>query len=267
MNELKRCYLTAVISEDGTKVEQVCVSRYRYPLPTDRYAKPKLKQVNGKLKPRQPWETMGCNLTDTAMSLHAKKMKEMGNKITIEEWKDIPGYEGSYRISNLGRCYSMQKKTLLKEHKNGKGYAMVDLTKDGIIKHCRVHRLVAEAFLPKIDGLTEVNHIDENKSNNIASNLEWCDTKYNINYGLRTAKAKISEKATWKKKALNGEISNSKEVIRIDESDDTPRMKFKSIEAAARAVHGSSKRIADVCHGRARTAYGYRWEFTGGKGL
>ena len=196
----------------------------------------------------------------------AIKTEEMKNKITIETWKDIPGYEGSYRISNLGRCYSIQKKAFLKEHKNKKGYVLIDLTKDGTIKHCRVHRLVAEAFLPKIDRLTEVNHIDENKSNNRASNLEWCDTKYNINYGLRTAKAKASEKATWKMKALNGEISNSKEVIQIGKSNGTPMIKFKSIEAAARAVQGSSKRIADVCHGRAKTAYGYRWKFAGGKG-
>lgn len=77
MNELKRCYLTAVISEDGTKVEQVCVSRYRYPLPTDRYAKPKLKQVNGKLKPRQPWETMGCSLTDTAIFDSIRKKQNL----------------------------------------------------------------------------------------------------------------------------------------------------------------------------------------------
>lgn len=77
MKEIKRCYLTAVISEDGKKVEQVCVSRNRYPLPTDKYATPKLKRVNGKLKPTLPWETMGCSLTDTVIFDSIRKKQNL----------------------------------------------------------------------------------------------------------------------------------------------------------------------------------------------
>ena len=103
-----------------------------------------------------------------------------------EIWKDIKDYEGHYQVSNLGRVKSIKfgKEIILKQHINIKGgYYYVCLLKNGKHKNYYVHRLVAEAFLPITDNLPQVNHKDENKLNNSVDNLEWCDAKYNINFG------------------------------------------------------------------------------------
>ena len=103
----------------------------------------------------------------------------------IELWKDIEGYEGLYQVSNLGRVYSKKTNRFLTMKKGNHGYERVALFKDGKQKFYLKHRLVAQAFIPNPDNLPEVNHKDEDKSNNCVSNLEWCDGKYNCNYGNR----------------------------------------------------------------------------------
>ena len=100
-----------------------------------------------------------------------------------EIWKDIPGYEGLYMISNLSHVYSFKLNRLLIQYKDENGYKDVWLTKDGKGKHYSVHRLVAMTFIPNPDNLPQVNHKDENPSNNCVLNLEWCTAKYNCNYG------------------------------------------------------------------------------------
>lgn len=116
----------------------------------------------------------------------------------FEEWKDIPDYEGLYQVSNYGRVKSLKygKERIMKQRKRKDGYLLVCLYKDGVIKSFTVHRLVASAFIPNPNNLPQVNHKDENKENNCAKNLEWCDRKYNINYGTRNervAKAKSKQ--------------------------------------------------------------------------
>lgn len=101
-----------------------------------------------------------------------------------EIWKDIKGYEGKYQVSNLGRVRSLNyhrsgKPGVLTLHDNKNGYLYVNLNH----KSCRVHRLVADTFIENPNKLTDVNHIDENKYNNCASNLEWMSHKDNVNYG------------------------------------------------------------------------------------
>lgn len=105
----------------------------------------------------------------------------------IEEWKNITGYEGLYQVSNLGRVKSLNYKGngtewILKGYVKKDGYEVVTLMKDGIRKYCRVHRLVALAFLPNPDNLPQINHKDEDKLNNCADNLEWCTGSYNTKY-------------------------------------------------------------------------------------
>ena len=110
-----------------------------------------------------------------------------------EIWTDIPGYEGLYQISNFGQIISTSRKGTQggpKQYKiNRKGYAEVTLCKEGKQYTTRVHRLVALAFIPNPDNLPEINHIDENKLNNRADNLEWCSTAYNLNYGTCSIKS------------------------------------------------------------------------------
>jgi hypothetical protein len=107
-----------------------------------------------------------------------------------EEYKDIRGYEGLYQVSNLGNVKSLAKsykdsngnyKTvneyLLFRRRNKSGYLTVVLYKDDIRREFLVHKLVASAYLERIEGLYEINHIDGNITNNDVSNLEWCDKK------------------------------------------------------------------------------------------
>ena len=112
--------------------------------------------------------------------------------IEIEEFRDIPGYEGLYEVSNLGRVRSLETERILKPSKNTWGYLFVSLYKNGIKKAVRIHRLVALAFIPNPDNLPCINHKDEDKTNNTVDNLEWCDDKYNANYGTRNER--IAEK-------------------------------------------------------------------------
>lgn len=115
-----------------------------------------------------------------------------------EVWEDVPGFEGIYRVSNIGRVCSVdrilrsgkpRKGKILRCADDGHGYIRITLTKNNESHKFMVHRLVAMAFIENPNKYPMVNHKDEDKSNNIVSNLEWCDCKYNINYGNRTRKA------------------------------------------------------------------------------
>lgn len=108
----------------------------------------------------------------------------------MEEWRAVPGYEGLYEVSNKGNVRNVRRNTLLRLTKTKYGYIQVYLYKNGIRTGLRVHRLVAKAFLLNPENLTEVNHKDEDKTNNSVDNLEWCNRSYNINYGTRKDKVK-----------------------------------------------------------------------------
>ena len=108
-----------------------------------------------------------------------------------EIWKEI---DDRYSVSNLGRVKGnyANKERILKPFYNHDGYLMVDIRHPQTRKSVSVHRLVAMAFIPNPDNLKEVNHKDENKTNNCVENLEWCDTKYNCNYGTRNERKGIN---------------------------------------------------------------------------
>lgn len=107
--------------------------------------------------------------------------------------KDIEGYEGLYAISIYGEVWSYRKHKFLIPDITKKGYYKVMLTKDKCKKWEYIHRLVAKAYIPNPGKLPQVNHKDEDKSNNNVDNLEWCDNTYNVNYGTgkkRSAKSR-----------------------------------------------------------------------------
>ena len=122
---------------------------------------------------------------------------------TQEIWKDVPGFEGFYQVSNIGRVRSLDrvkcdgirmKGRIMKSRLDSCGYEMVGLSKDGSHKSQSVHRLVAMAFIPNPDLLPQVNHIDEVRNHNTVDNLEWCTVLYNQNYGNRKLRSSESSK-------------------------------------------------------------------------
>ena len=104
-----------------------------------------------------------------------------------EIWKDIVDYENLYQISNYGNVKSLNyrrigKEHLLKQTTNNDGYKLIMLYKNGRGKMFSIHRLVAQTFIPNVLNKKEINHIDRDKTNNCANNLEWCTHKENTDY-------------------------------------------------------------------------------------
>lgn len=164
-----------------------------------------------------------------------------------EIWCPIKGYEGIYEVSDQGRVRSLKfgKERILKPGRNPKGYILVHLYKNREKKWYLVHRLVALAFIPNPDNLPQVNHKDENPSNNKVENLEWCDCKYNNNYGTRNQRQ--AEKI-------------SKPVLQLTKSGELVR-EWKSTRDAERNLGFNHGNISSCCTGKCKSAYGFIWKF------
>lgn len=167
-----------------------------------------------------------------------------------ELWKDVKGYEGLYQVSNFGRI--RRDGRVLKTPPDSNGYCITVLCKDGI-HHCtKVHQLVAEAFVPKADGDTEINHIDECKTNNRADNLEWCTRLKNIRHGTGIARRALAQKNR----------HGSKHITQY-RLDGTFVKEFPSVREVTRELGYDRAFITRCAKGKHSSAYGYRWEFTG----
>lgn len=118
--------------------------------------------------------------------------------MNLEIWKDIPNYEGLYQISSYGRVKSFYKKERIlkpsiqhfkyksKNYKREK----IELSKNNIRKSFKIHRLVAQTFIPNPDNKPQVNHIDGNPLNNNVNNLEWCTNQENIIHSYKYLRTK-----------------------------------------------------------------------------
>lgn len=176
-----------------------------------------------------------------------------------EIWKDIKDYEGFYQVSNLGRVRSLkynhtENKIKLLKQRDTKGYKSVVLYKNKQARHHYIHRLVATAFIfnSDVNKYTEVNHKDEDKNNNCVWNLEWCDRKYNMNYGTvkeRTVKYLINH---------NNEIS--KTVYQYDLCGNFVKEYSSTMEAQRQSSY-SQGTISSCCRGERNSAYGYIWSY------
>lgn len=169
----------------------------------------------------------------------------------LEFWEDKKDYKGHYQVSNFGRIKSIKfgKEIILKPGTNKNGYSYVILYKNGKVKKFTVHRLVAEAFIPNPYNLPEVNHKDENKQNNVASNLEWCDAKYNHNYG--TINERIAAKNT------NGKCS--KKVYQYTLDGQFVR-EWESTREAGRNGFDQSA-VAACCRGKRKKYKDFIWRY------
>ena len=195
-----------------------------------------------------------------------------------EVWKDIPGYEGYYQVSNLGRVKSIPRKVycnggfhiskerILKQDKNKSGYWRTHLLKDGIAKTPLVHRLVALAFIPNPNNYPDINHKDENPANNCVNNLEWCTEKYNMNYGtaIERRKASFVRNNSFKKanatKVKNGS-RGAETPIEAVPKDGITIINYPSISEAARVTGISKGHIGECCRGIRPSAGGYYWNY------
>lgn len=177
--------------------------------------------------------------------------------MTEEIWKDIAGYEGLYKVSNLGRVkslnYNRTRKERLFDLHLRRGYLYVVLSKNCISKKFSVHRLVATTFIENPDNLPQVNHKDEDKTNNRVDNLEWCTAEYNINYGTHNARGLKTLKLRNRKKAPKEVLQFTKDGKFVNE--------YPSIHEAGRCTLINQGNIWACCDGRYKSAGGYIWKY------
>ena len=168
-----------------------------------------------------------------------------------EEWRAINDYEGLYEVSNMGRvrslgngCSNNSKERILKPGKDGKCYLFVVLCKNGERKRYKVHRLVLMTFAP-CDNMKslQVNHIDEDKTNNRLSNLEWCTCKENINHGTHNDRMAENKSIPIAQLTLDGKLVNV----------------WKSSKDAERGGGFNNSHIISCCKGSYKTHGGFRW--------
>ena len=166
-----------------------------------------------------------------------------------ETWKSVVGYEGLYEVSDLGRVRSLKfgKEKILKPGKAHGGYLVIGIRKDGQRKFLLVHRLVAESFIPNPQGFKTVNHKDEVKTNNVASNLEWMSMKDNINYGTHNKRS--AEK-------------RSKQVQMFDKSTGELLATFPSLMEVVRVTGINQSNISQCCKGKLKSAGGFLWQYS-----
>lgn len=162
-----------------------------------------------------------------------------------EIWKDIKEYEGIYQVSNLGKVKRVKTTRVLKGCKDKGGYLRVNLSKNSVTSTNTLHRLVAEAFIPNPDNKPEVDHINENKTNNRVDNLEWTTRKDNLNYGTR-----------------NKRISKTQSVPIIATNIKTGKStEFYGTNDCARRLGLYSSNITRVLKGVSKQTGGYKFKY------
>ena len=176
-----------------------------------------------------------------------------------EIWKPIEGYEGQYEASNTGYIKSIERDVLRKDgqkyHRKERilktwvdrcGYLQVSLyDKKRKKKTCKVHRLVCEAFHENTDNKPQVNHINENKTDNRAVNLEWCTAKENTNHGTRNERSAKTQSKPVMQYTLNGEL------VKV----------WQSTNEVERRTGFSCGNISLAANGKYKQAYGFIWKY------
>jgi hypothetical protein len=180
----------------------------------------------------------------SAMKTYIERMWKI---LLAETWKPMVGFEGLYEVSNLGRIKSLKRNStsggIIKTHVN-RGYEYFHPCKNGKHRNMKVHRAVAEAFIPNPDNKPDVNHKDENPLNNRVDNLEWATKKENVNYGTR------SERTAQKVR---------KAIVQFDMEGNRIQA-WPSSLAIERALGYAASNIRSCCNGIAKSAYGFVWK-------
>ena len=169
-----------------------------------------------------------------------------------EIWKDISGFEGLYQVSNLGRIKSFQavhrkgkpSEYILKPYVSNNGYKQVFLYNGTKKKKLLVHRIVAMSFIDNPHNLPQVNHKDENRLNNCADNLEWCDNVYNNRYGTKNSRFVESQSYPIEQMTTSGKVI----------------ARYKSAKIAEALLGITHSQIATACR-RGTVCHDFKWRY------
>lgn len=189
-----------------------------------------------------------------------------------EVWKDIEGYEGLYQISNLGRVKSLKRKVkgnknqgerfqyerIMKQTICSTGYYSVTLKKD-TIKTYKVHRLIAQAFIPNPNNYLIINHKDGNKLNNDIYNLEWCTYSHNVKEAYKMGlceKQRENSRKRFKEcnKKINKYTKDGQYICTYNKMTDA------LFDLGINEKNGVSN-ISNCCKGIRKSAFGYKWSY------
>ena len=190
----------------------------------------------------------------------------------MEIWKDIDNFIGKYQISNYGRVKSLnywggKKEGIMKPVPDKNGYLCVGLknSDDGRKEIClKIHRLVAIAFIPNPQNLPQVNHKDEDRTNNCVENLEWCDVRYNLNYGSHNEKLRKSltgRKLTEEHKRKISAGATTCKRVAVFTKDGVKLQEFRSATHTAKFVGGNRTNVVANCRGKINTYKGYVFRY------
>ena len=174
-----------------------------------------------------------------------------------EVWRDIEGFDGLYQVSNQGRVKSLERKVpkgdgertvkerILKPGVRSKGYLFVVLCAGGKSRMFSVHRLVCQAFHDNPENKLDVNHINENKTDNRACNLEWSTRKENCNHGTRNVRMAIAKSRPIAQYTLNGKL------LKV----------WPSAKEVGSQTGFSRGNICKAANGKFKQAYGFIWKY------
>lgn len=186
------------------------------------------------------------------------------NDIDGEVWKDVVGYEGLYRVSNLGRVKSLERKDsigrkvkerIMSQTKSPQDYPMINICKNSKEDIFPVHRLVSIAFLENIDNKPQVNHKDGNRSNNNIDNLEWVSCSENIKHAFRELGRTPSHTGMF------GKLHhNARAVVQLS-MDGVFIARYDAQHEAYRITGISQGNIGACCRGERKSTGGYKWKY------
>lgn len=188
-----------------------------------------------------------------------------------EIWKDIPGYEGLYQVSNIGRVKSLKRtfysgknlqtrktyeQNILAPRFYKTGYVYFGLSKDGIVKKLKAHRLVALAFIPNPENKPEVDHINTVRSDNRIENLRWAtksENQRNVITLERSSACKMGDK--------NPMIIKRRPIKQIDMTTGKVIKTWSGVKVASRALGINSSGICRCVNGKLNHSFGCKWEY------